>query len=100
LIQSQYNAYIRAKISKVNERIMPRNWIEETLGDKVSADFRVVLARGGVIVSRDLLRSTGYRKLDEVAREAIYIAGPFEGWPPSAGDTITLTVTVYYTPTR
>ncbi|HVF90940.1 MAG TPA: hypothetical protein VNH22_12805 [Blastocatellia bacterium] len=99
-IQTQYNAFIRSKISKENERIMPRGWIEETLNDKVSADFRVVLRRGGVVVSRDLLRSTGYRKLDELARQAIYMASPFEGWPQNAGETITLTVTVYYTPTR
>ncbi|HWP44444.1 MAG TPA: energy transducer TonB [Blastocatellia bacterium] len=98
VIQSQYMAYVRAKISKVNERIMPRKWIQEVLTDKVSGDFELQLGRGGRILSARLARSTGYSQLDRVAREAIYMASPFDGYPRDAGDTITLTVTVYYTP--
>lgn len=99
-IQTQYYAYIRAKISKVNERSMPKGWIEETLTKKVSVDFELVLRRGGKIVSVNQLTRSGYSNLDATARQAIYMASPFEGWPSSAGETITMTVTVYYTPTR
>jgi periplasmic protein TonB len=99
-VQSQYLAYVRVKISKTNERIMPRKWIEDILADKVSADFAVLLGRGGRILSARLARSTGYSQLDDVAKQAIYIASPYEGYPPEAGETITLTVTVYYTPWR
>jgi hypothetical protein len=93
-------AYVRTKIRKANERIMPRKWIEDILPDKVSADFEVLLGRGGRILSSRLARSTGYSQLDDVAKQAIYIASPFEGYPLDAGETITLTVTVYYTPWR
>jgi hypothetical protein len=93
-------AYVRTKIRKANERIMPRKWIEDILPDKVSADFEVLLGRGGRILSLRLARSTGYSQLDDVAKQAIYIASPFEGYPLDAGETITLTVTVYYTPWR
>jgi TonB family protein len=99
-VQAQYMAYVRARIRQVNERIMPRSWIAEVLSRKVSADFTVVLGRGGRFISARLVRSSGYARLDDVARDAIYIASPFEGYPPEAGDTITLTVTVYYTPWR
>ncbi|HET9533371.1 MAG TPA: TonB C-terminal domain-containing protein, partial [Blastocatellia bacterium] len=100
VIRSQYLAYVRAKIRKANERIMPRKWIEDVLPDKVSADFEVLVGRGGRILSARLARSTGYSQLDDIAKQAIYIASPFEGYPPDAGDMITLTVTVYYTPWR
>lgn len=99
-MRSQFMAYVRSKIRKANERIMPRKWIEDILPDKVSADFEVLLARSGRILSARLARSTGYSQLDDVAKQAIYIASPFEGYPLDAGDTITLTVTVYYTPWR
>lgn len=98
--QSQYIAYVRAKIYKVNEQIMPRRWIEEVLTEKVSAEFAVLLGRGGRILSAQLVRSSGYSTLDEIARQAIYTASPFEGWPQEAGETLSLTVTIYYSPWR
>ena len=99
-VQAQFRAYVRAKIRQVNEKIMPRTWIAEVLNRKVSADFEVRLDRGGRLVSARRVRSTGYPRLDDVANEAIYIASPFEGFPPDAGDQIVLTVTVSYTPWR
>lgn len=98
--QSQYIAYVRAKIYKVNEQIMPRRWIEDVLTEKVSAEFSVLLGRGGRIISAQLVRSSGYSTLDEIARQAIYTASPFEGWPQEAGETLSLTVTIYYSPWR
>jgi len=94
--QGQYMAYVRAKIRKSNERIMPRDWIKDVLRDKVSADFSLVLKRDGQILSARLLRSSGYSVLDDSARQAIYIASPYEGFPPAAGNTIIFTVTVYF----
>jgi protein TonB len=94
--QGQYMAYVRAKIRKSNERIMPRDWIKDILRDKVSADFSVVIKRDGQILTARLLRSSGYSVLDDSARQAIYIASPFEGYPPAAGNTIIFTVTVYF----
>ena len=92
----QYMALVRAKIRKVNERIMPREWIKDVLRDKVSADFRVVIKRDGQIASSSLLRSSGYSVLDGYARQAIFTASPFEGYPQAAGTTIIFTVTVYF----
>lgn len=99
-IEAQYTAYVRKKIRDVNERIMPRNWIEDMLTKQVSADFEVILARPGRILSVRLSRPSGFSELDRYAREAIYTAGPFEGWPRNAGETIPLRITVYYTPYR
>jgi TonB family protein len=98
--QAQYLAFVRAKIRKVNERIMPKDFIESVLSNTASADFEVVLGRGGQILSTQLIRSSGYKQLDARAREAIQLAKPFEGYPPNAGEIITLTVTIYYTPGR
>jgi hypothetical protein len=98
--QSQYIAYVRAKIYRVNERFMPRGWVETMLTRKVSADFEIGLVRGGRLSSMRLVRSCGYSTLDDIARQAINTASPFEGWPPEAGDALNLTVTVYYTPYR
>jgi TonB family protein len=98
--QAQYLAYVRTKIRKANERIMPKDFIESVLSNTASADFEVVLGRGGQILSTQLIRSSGYKQLDARAREAIQLAKPFEGYPPNAGDIITLTVTIYYTPGR
>ncbi len=98
--QAQYLAFVRAKIRKVNERIMPKDFIESVLSNTASADFEVVLGRSGQILSTQLIRSSGYKQLDARAREAIQLAKPFEGYPPNAGDIITLTVTIYYTPGR
>ena len=99
-VEAQYLAYVRAKIRKMNEGIMPRKWIETVLSDKVSADFEIIVRRDGRISSVKKFRSSGYTQLDDIARQAIYMANPFEGYPQNAGDTITLTVTVYYTPGR
>jgi TonB family protein len=93
-------AYVRAKISKENERIMPRRLIEELLSDKISADFEIEIGRDGRLLSARLVRSSGYSQLDSVARQAIFISSPFEGYPQNAGDKIPLRVTVYYTPYR
>ncbi|HXG93687.1 MAG TPA: TonB C-terminal domain-containing protein [Blastocatellia bacterium] len=98
--KSQYMAYVRAKISKENERIMPRRLIEELLSDKISADFEIEIGRDGRLLSARLVRSSGYSQLDSVARQAIFISSPFEGYPQNAGDKIPLRVTVYYTPYR
>jgi outer membrane biosynthesis protein TonB len=94
--QGQYMALVRAKIRKANERIMPREWIKDILRDKVSADFLLVIRRDGQILTTRLARSTGYSVLDDYARQAIYTASPFEGFPQAAGDALTFTVTVYF----
>ncbi len=94
--RGQYMALVRAKIRKVNERIMPREWIKDVLRDKVSAEFKLVIRRDGQILSAELWRPTGYSVLDDYARQAIFTASPFEGFPQAAGNTITFTVTVYF----
>ena len=94
--QGQYMALVRAKIRKTNERIMPREWIKDVLRDKVSVDFSVMIKRDGQILSTNLLRSSGYSVLDGYARQAIFTASPFEGFPQAAGNTIIFTVTVYF----
>jgi len=92
----QYMALVRLKIRTVNERIMPREWIKDVLRDKVSAEFKLVIRRDGQILSAELWRPTGYSVLDDSARQAIFTASPFEGFPQAAGNTITFTVTVYF----
>lgn len=102
-VLTQYHAAVRAKIIEQNKKIMPREWIIDMLTEKVSAEFQVVLSQRsnvGQVASLRLLRKSGYTLLDDRARQAILIAQPFEGWPQNAGDTITLNVTVYYTPLR
>jgi outer membrane biosynthesis protein TonB len=99
-IEAQYMARVRAKVSKINEATMPRDWVETVLTGKVSAIFSLTIKRDGRILSLELVRPSGYRLLDGRAREAIYMASPFEGYPQNADETITLTVTVYYTPSR
>jgi len=94
--QGQYMALVRAKIRKANEKIMPREWIKDVLRDKVSADFSLIIKRDGQILSTRLLRSSGYSVLDDYARQAIFTASPFEGFPQAAGNTITFTVTVFF----
>ncbi|MFY9555260.1 MAG: TonB C-terminal domain-containing protein [Blastocatellia bacterium] len=96
--EGQYMALVRAKIRKANERIMPREWIKDVLRDKVSAEFGLVIKQDGQIVSTRLSRSSGYPVLDDYARQAIYTASPFEGFPLAAGNSITFTVTVYFFP--
>jgi TonB family protein len=100
VIQSQYIALVRSKIWKTNEWLMPRDWIESMLTRKVSADFELELVRPGRVGSLRLVRSSGYSTLDRMARQAINTASPFEGFPQEAGDALTFTVTVYYTPFR
>ena len=94
--QGQYIALVRAKINKVNERIMPREWIKDVLRDKVSAEFKLVIKRDGQILSAELWRPSGYSVLDDYARQAIFTASPFEGFPQAAGNSITCTVFVYF----
>lgn len=100
VIQGQYIALVRSKIWKENERSMPRDWIEAMLTKKVSADFELQLSWPGRVASLRLVRSSGYSTLDNMARQAITTASPFEGFPQEAGDTLTFKVTVYYTPHR
>ena len=99
-IQAQYIALVRAKVRRNNEAYMPRDYINTTLSREESADFALVVNRLGQIVKLDLIRPSGYRALDVTARQAIVNASPFEGYPQSAGETIPLIVTVYYTPSR
>ncbi len=94
--QGQYMALVRAKIRKANEKIMPREWIKDVLRDKASADFSLIIKRDGQILSSRLLRSSGYSVLDDYARQAIFTASPFEGFPQVAGNTITFTVTIFF----
>ena len=80
-ISAQYIALVRAKVSRVNEANMPRGFVDTILSGEVSADFYLVLNRGGRIASLTLRRSSGNRALDDTARQAIVIASPFEGYP-------------------
>jgi outer membrane biosynthesis protein TonB len=98
--QGNFVAYVRAKIMRVNEENMPRKFIEDLLRDKVSAEFGLTIRRDGRVLVLQLVRSSGYAVLDARAREAILLASPFEGYPPTAGDLPPFTVTVYYTPYR
>lgn len=97
-IESQYRAFVRAKIYKTNQSIMPRSWIETTLNRKVSADYIIIVDRSGKLASIRLARSSGYDTLDGIARQAIVLASPFEGFPTEAPGTLEFTVTVTYTP--
>lgn len=99
-ISAQYVALVRAKVSRINEAYMPRDFINTTLSREASAEFALVINRSGRIVSLTLVRPSGYRALDDTARQAIFNASPFEGYPQTAGDSIPLTVTVYYNPSR
>ena len=94
--EGQYMAFVRAKIRKTNERIMPRDWIKDMLRDKVSADFTLIIRRDGTILSTRLARSTGFSVLDDSARQAIFTASPYEGFPQDAGNSLIFTVTVYF----
>jgi TonB family protein len=97
-IRARYEAYVREKIRRVNETNMPREWIKDMLHERAAVTFAVTLGRDGRIQSARLTDASGYRLLDDRAREAIYIASPFEGYPQNAGETITFRVTVYYFP--
>lgn len=97
-VQAQYIAAVRTKIRRTNERQMPRDWIKDILRNKVSAEFMLIIRRDGQILSAELWRPSGYSELDAAARTAIFSASPFEGFPQAAGNTITITVTVYFFP--
>jgi TonB family protein len=99
-VSAQYVALVRAKVSRINEAYMPRDFINTTLSREASAEFTLVINRSGRIVSLTLVRPSGYKALDDTARQAIFNASPFEGYPQTAGDSIPLTVTVYYNPSR
>jgi TonB C terminal len=99
-ISAQYIALVRAKVNRAFEYIKPRGFVDTLLGDQAAVEFLIVLNRGGRIASVELWRTSGYKALDDTARQAIFNAGPFEGYPQTAGDTIQLTVTVYYYPSR
>ena len=99
-VESQYRAYVRARIYRANQRIMPQDWIETTLAGKAATDFSIVIDRNGRLVSVRMLKSSGYRALDEVARQAIMLASPFEGFPSEIADAIEFPVTLSYAPYR
>ncbi|HEY7912685.1 MAG TPA: TonB family protein [Blastocatellia bacterium] len=96
--KAQFIAHIRSKIRQVNERIAPRELIKTLLADEVSAEFELRLRRDGRIKNLRMTRSSGYGALDSMAREAIYNASPFVGYPPEAGDEFSFTVRVFYHP--
>lgn len=98
--QGQYIAYVRAKILQVNEAILLRDYINDVLNDKVAAEFELEIRRDGRILRLKMLHGTGYPRLDARAREAIYTASPFKGYPESAGDLLSFKVTLYYFPGR
>jgi outer membrane biosynthesis protein TonB len=98
--QGQFIAYVRAKITQENEAILLGDYIRNVLNDRVAAVFELKLGRGGRILDLRLVRSSGHPRLDARAREAIYIASPFKGYPESAGDLLSFTVTLYYFPGR
>ena len=95
-----YCALMRCVPNEVDSLPVPRDFVNTTLGGEVSADFELVIDRNGRIVRLTLWRPSGFKALDATARQAIVNASPFEGYPQTAGDTITLTVTVYYHPSR
>jgi outer membrane biosynthesis protein TonB len=97
--QARYEAYVREKIRRVNERNMPHDLIKGMLSVDVAVTFELMLRRGGQIQSLRMVNSSGYRMLDGVARQVIYNSSPFEGYPQTAEDTIILTVIVHYYPT-
>ncbi|HKV39728.1 MAG TPA: TonB family protein [Blastocatellia bacterium] len=99
-VESQYRAYVRSRIYKANQRIMPQEWIETTLAGKAATDFSIVIDRNGRLVSVRMLKSSGYRALDEVARQAIELASPFQAFPAEIADALEFPVTVSYAPYR
>lgn len=96
--KAQFIALVRSRIKRENERIAPKDLIKSLLPDEVYAEFELWVRRDGRIRSLRLERSTGYRALDGMAREAIYNASPFVGFPPEAGDEFSFTVRVFYHP--
>jgi len=97
-VEAQYTAVVREEIYRENRRTMPKDWITNTLTHEVSAEFLVLLGRDGRVISVRMLRSCGYANLDKTARDAIFLASPFKGYPANLGDTFPVTVKVTYTP--
>ena len=96
--RAHYEALVREKISRVNQRNMPREYIKDLLSSATSVTFELTLRRGGSIQSLRLTNPSRYRVLDDAARQVIYNASPFEGYPLNASETITFTVIVHYYP--
>lgn len=96
--RAHYEALVREKISQVNQRNMPRGLIRDLLNSPTSATFELTIRRGGTIQSLRLTKPSLFRVLDDTARQVIYNASPFEGYPQSASETITVTVIVHYYP--
>jgi TonB family protein len=95
LAQSQYVAYVRQRIFRINERIAPKGY-QDILPGEVVAEFSLVLDRGGRIKNVRLTQSCGYATLDKIARQAISLAEPFDGFPPELSDPFEVTVWVKY----
>jgi len=95
LAQSQFVAYVRQRIFNVNERIAPKGY-QDILPGEVVAEFSLVLDRRGRIKSVRLTQSCGYATLDKIARQAISLAEPFEGFPAELPDPFEMTVLVHY----
>ena len=98
-VQAQYRAYVRQKIWQINDRNKPNDWIRDTLGNSVSAVYSLTIARDGQILALTLIRPSGFDVLDRAGREAILLAKPFNGFPPTAGEKITFDVVIKYEPT-
>jgi outer membrane biosynthesis protein TonB len=97
-VQAQYIALVRAKIIREHRRSVPYEYVQDVLSRRVSADYEIEIARSGQLLSVRLLHKSGDSRLDALAREAIYMASPFEGYPQDAGDRISFIVKLYYDP--
>jgi TonB family protein len=95
LAQSQYVAHVRERIFRSNERIAPKGY-QDILPGEVVAEFSLVLDRSGRIRAVRLTQSCGYATLDKIARQAISLAEPFEGFPADFPDPFEMTVWVHY----
>jgi hypothetical protein len=99
LEQSKYVAVVRQKIWRINDRIAPRGYQDILAGEVVSV-FSLIVERSGRVRSIRLNESCGYSALDKIARQAISLAEPFEGYPAELPDTFEMTVWVRYTPSH
>ena len=95
LAQSQYVAYVRQRIFRTNERIAPKGY-QDILPGEVVAEFSLILDRNGRIRTVRLTQSCGYATLDKIARQAISLAEPFDGFPAELPDPFEMTVWVHY----
>jgi outer membrane biosynthesis protein TonB len=94
--RSQYVAYVRQKIERINQRIMPKDYVETTIAREVVSVFSLVVERSGRVRAIRLEESCGYSTLDKIARQAISMAEPFEGYPAELPETFEMTVLVHY----